>query len=86
MLGFGSLDGLLGPEKDFKMILIKAVFLVIKLCLPVNYVVNKPAIPRLPALEPPRVNWDLEGSGLAGLPGGQEAKKPQLVISSVDMN
>ena len=44
-LGFGFLDGLLGPTKDFKMLLIKAVFLVIKLCLPVNYVVNKPSAP-----------------------------------------
>lgn len=44
-LGFGFLDGLVGPTKDFKMLLIKAVFLVIKLCLPANYAVNKPSAP-----------------------------------------
>ena len=67
------------------MILIKAVFLVIKLYLPVNCVVNKPSAP---------TSWPEQGRVLirtrraAGWQGyqGQEAKKPNLVISSVDMS
>lgn len=85
ILDFSFLDGSLGLQKDFKRILIKAVFLVIKLYLPVNYVVNKPSAP---------TSWFQRSRVLIGtwrVVGwqgywGQEAKKSNLVISSVDMS
>lgn len=65
------------------MDLIKAVSLVIKLCLPLNYVVNKPSTPAF-WLEH---HCLLTGTWrVAGWQGhrGQRAKQPNLVISSVD--
>lgn len=67
------------------MILIKAVFLVIKLYLPVNCVVNKPSAPTSWLSRSPVLIGTWRVAGWQGY-WGQEAKKPNLVISSVDMS
>lgn len=67
------------------MILIKAVFLVIKLYLPVNYVVNKLSAPACHLYCSLILIGTWRVVGWQGCPR-QEAKEPNLVIGSVDMS
>lgn len=65
------------------MVLIKAVFLVIKLYLLLNYVVNKPSTPAFWLEHHCLLTGTWRVAGWQGR-WGEQAKQPHLVISSVD--
>lgn len=66
------------------MVLIKAAFLVIKLYLPLNYVVNKLSAPAFWLGHHCLLTGTWRVAGWQGR-WGHRAKHPHLVISSVDM-